>query len=364
MQRSLQRAALILRGYWFARLRAPVLTAARWFSIVLALAVIVPILLLSIRRTPVRAGTREEPSQSLALTLAGDDGRLSVGWDREAPAIQAGQCGVLWVADGAVHRRVVLDASQLRAGKLFYWPVNRDVSFELKIFSGSDGGGELCNNSRPLLQPPQSPTQQAQQADLPASRSRRSTFRSEDAGSYRKFALVPPRKVPTSRIEMLDSPVAALPAQAPIDEQILAAVGGQLLPGAPPPFTTVTVEGVTESDRHKRPLLGSRRRTRELVPPKPFRENVPVVPIELRRNLREQTTIDVRVFVNERGKVRYAELLSDFATVDPGLASLAVFNARRWEFIPARLEGNIVPGEAILHYQFGNPLLATSRDKP
>jgi hypothetical protein len=354
MQRSLQRVALILRGHSFASLRAPMLTTARWSSIALALAVILPILLLSTRRSPVRAGTLEEPSQSLELTLTGEGGRLSVGWDREAPVIQAGQCGVLWVADGAVHRRVVLDARQLRAGKLFYWPVNRDVSFELKIFGASNGGGELCNNSRLLLQPPRS-AQPTQQAEFPVSRSRRSTVRSEEAGGYRKFALVPPRKAPTSRIEMLDSPpAAALAARAPVDEQILAAVGGPLLPGAPPPFATVTMEGAT----------GSRRRTRDMVPPKLFREDIPAVPIELHRNLKEETTIDVRVFVNERGKVRYAELLSDLATVDPSLASLAVFNARRWEFIPARLEGHIVPGEAILHYRFGNPLLATSRDRP
>jgi hypothetical protein len=112
------------------------------------------------------------------------------------------------------------------------------------------------------------------------------------------------------------------------------------------------------------PWPGGRRRWRELVPPKPFREDVPAVSSELRRDLKEETIVDVRVFVNERGKVRYAELLSDFSTIDPGLASLAVFNARRWEFLPARLDGNIVAGEAILHYHFGNSLLAASRHKP
>ena len=354
IQRPLQRAALIFRAYSFTRLRAPILTAAKWSATALALAVIVPILLLSTRRASVRASTRMDPLQPVALTLTGEGGRMSAGWDREAPAIRSAECGVLLIADGSVRRRVILDASQLRAGKLFYWPLNKDVSFELTILGGNNAGGELCaNNSSRSLQPRQLATQQVQQGEMPQ-RNRRKTIHKEEESNSRKFALIPLRKPAVSRIEMPDAPlVAGLVPQVAVDKQILA-VGEPVLPGAPLPFASVAAEGVT----------GNRRRTREIIPPKPLREDVPAVPLELRRDLKEETAVNVRVFVDERGKVRYAELLSDLDSIPRGFASLAVFNARRWEFIPARLEGHAVPGAAILHYKFGNPLLATSRAGP
>ena len=73
--------------------------------------------------------------------------------------------------------------------------------------------------------------------------------------------------------------------------------------------------------------------------------------------------MDVRAYIDESGNVTYAEMLSDVTDVNRRLASLAVFNARRWEFKPAQLEARMVPGEVILHYRFGNPLLSISRDQ-
>ncbi|HXI39445.1 MAG TPA: hypothetical protein VNH18_27385 [Bryobacteraceae bacterium] len=46
-----------------------------------------------------------------------------------------------------------------------------------------------------------------------------------------------------------------------------------------------------------------------------------------------------------------------------GLACLVVFDARHGEFMPARMGAQVVPGHAILHYRFGNPLLAISRNQ-
>jgi hypothetical protein len=88
------------------------------------------------------------------------------------------------------------------------------------------------------------------------------------------------------------------------------------------------------------------------------------VPAELRQTLKSEVPLDVRAYVDQSGKVTYAELLSDYNKVDSSLASIAVFDARRWEFIPAQLGAHTVPGQVILHYRFGNPLLAVSRDQP
>jgi hypothetical protein len=94
-----------------------------------------------------------------------------------------------------------------------------------------------------------------------------------------------------------------------------------------------------------------------------MQENTPTVPEQLLRTLRTEVPLDVRVYINKSGKVDYAELLSDITASNRDFATLAVFNARHWEFQPARSERRIVPGRAILHYRFGNPLLAVSRDQ-
>jgi hypothetical protein len=87
------------------------------------------------------------------------------------------------------------------------------------------------------------------------------------------------------------------------------------------------------------------------------------VPEKLLRTLRTEVPLDVRVYISKSGKVDYAELLSDITQVNRDFASLAVFDARRWEFTPARSGKRIVPGQALLRYRFGNPLLSVSRDQ-
>jgi hypothetical protein len=113
----------------------------------------------------------------------------------------------------------------------------------------------------------------------------------------------------------------------------------------------------------KMPLLRRLRRAPDFVPPTPVQENTPTVPEELLRTLRTEVPLDVCVHINESGKVDYAELLSDITAANRDFATLAVFNARHWKFQPARSETRVVPGRAMLHYRFGNPLLAVSRDQ-
>jgi hypothetical protein len=132
------------------------------------------------------------------------------------------------------------------------------------------------------------------------------------------------------------------------------------------PYSTVTVEAVPETRLgrivSKIPLLRRLNRTAEMLPPRPIHETTPAIPAELRRRLKSEVPLDVRAYVDESGKVTYAEMISDLTGEDRDLATLAVFDARRWEFMPAQLAGQPVAGQVILHYRFSNPLLASSRE--
>jgi TonB family protein len=103
----------------------------------------------------------------------------------------------------------------------------------------------------------------------------------------------------------------------------------------------------------KIPLLRRLRKpTDTFVPPSPTHEVRPELNAENRRSLRRAVPVDVKVYVAESGKVRYAELLSDGTGERRELASAAIYAARRWDFVPARLGDENVPGEVILHFKF------------
>jgi CheY-like chemotaxis protein len=364
-----------------APLPAPVRAALRWSSITISLAAVVFILLLSTRRAQVPAPTRVGSSQSVALTLTGEGNGLRLSWDGSAPGIRPGRCGVLWIADGSTQRRVILDVSQLRAGTVIYWPQTNDVSVRLNISDANKGLGEAVSNSDSIYAPRPAggsvgPLQQAKTAD-----SRYQQNREREARQHRiaygrpkrasKYAdpMSPGSRqtLPSAREVPESPPVATSPVQRIVQKQILAAPTSPVPKAAAESFSTVTFEAVTESHlggvMGKMPLLRRLRRAPDFVPPRPVQETTPTVPEELLRTLRTEVPLDVRVYINKSGKVDYAELLSDITAANRDFATLAVFNARHWEFKPARSERRIVPGRAILHYRFGNPLLAISRDQ-
>ena len=244
-----QRGESILKVYPFARLPEPALAAVKWFAITIAVVAVVPVLLLSTRKAPAPgAPTRAEPVPSIPLTLTREGGRLSLRWDREAPAIQAGQCAILWIADGAIHRRLILAASQLRAGKLFYWPVNKDVSFEIQMSAGSNRSGEtVCgNDATALLEPAERPAGREQRAERTASRNRLNTVHMAQRRATEATSLAQnftQKKEPAATIPApAEQPIPATPApvRVPANQPEAAA------PGPPPqPPRSVTLAAGT-----------------------------------------------------------------------------------------------------------------------
>jgi len=110
------------------------------------------------------------------------------------------------------------------------------------------------------------------------------------------------------------------------------------------------------------PLLGKRYRRSDYVPPAPLRN--PARPNAPHRKVPRDVNIDVKVYVNPSGKVDYSEVLSKVTSTDRDLAELATVSARRWEFVPARTRDGAVPGEVILHYQFGPGVRLAGNEVP
>jgi hypothetical protein len=363
-----------------APLSAPLRAALKWSSITIALAAVVFMLLLSTRRARLLPLTRVGSPQSIALTLTGDGDVLYLSWDGSAPGIRPGRCGVLWIADGGTQRRVILDVSQLRAGKMFYWPQTNDVSVRLNISDANIGLGKTVSNRDavhvappaersvvPLQQPKTADSRYRQNKEREAQRHTITYVEPKRARKYADLISSDSRQILPSREVPAALPVTISPVQPIVQKQILAAPTILAPDAMAEPFSTVNFEAVTESHLGgvigKMPLLRRLHRAADFVPPTPVQKTALEVPEELLRTLRTEVPLDVRVYIDRSGKVDYAELLSDVTEANRGFASLAVFNARHWKFKPAQSETHLVPGRAMLHYRFGNPPRAISRQQ-
>ncbi|MEP6961997.1 MAG: hypothetical protein ABI995_07960 [Acidobacteriota bacterium] len=81
---------------------------------------------------------RREGAQAFALNLAaGRNGdSLTVRWDRNSPAVQSAQVGVLEIEDGSYSNKVTLDAAHLHEGTVIYQNSSNTVTFRLVVTMG------------------------------------------------------------------------------------------------------------------------------------------------------------------------------------------------------------------------------------
>jgi hypothetical protein len=349
------------------------------------------------RRIP--SGMPARPALSLALNVTNTGNGLRLSWDHQAFR-HAGRA-TLWIKDGQEEQRFELDSKQLNEGSVAYWPRNSDVNFRLELLSAgvavtesvraigapSKAPGAVPSpspspspSSSPAAVAVESPAVPAVKAPLaaieasPPPAPSPKTPRRDQAGTAsrqlsRAFALPRPKpdSVPIAPASLPDPPVVALPLEHS-KEVLKAIVPANSLgshDGADSSFR-VSVEPVSGSRlehlARNIPLIGKRYRHSDYVPPAPLpnlaRPNAP------HRNVPRDVNIDVKVYVNPSGKVDYSEVLSKVTATDRDLAELAASSARRWEFVPARARDVTVPGEVILHYQFGPGVRMAGNEAP
>jgi hypothetical protein len=310
------------------------------------------------------------------LNVAAVENSLRLSWDHQLPPHNGN--AVLRIRDGQEEeQRLELNAKQLSEGSVVYWPRHGDVDFRFELLSP---GGNISQSVRSIGGPakpaavnpaPKLATVEAPIVPTPSRNSLRGNRTAPIAAAPKaktpprartvKASLQPSRTfaMPRSRS---GSPTGAAPAvpdapsirPAPPEhsKEVLKTLGPDHSPTRAEPTFKVTVEPVTGT-RRSIPLIGKRNRRPDYVPPAALRN--PGLSIPANRNLARDVKIKVKVYVNSSGKVDYSEVVSKVSETDRDLAALAVFAARRWEFAPARDGDSAVPGEVILHYQFGPP---------
>ena len=164
-----------------------------------------------------------------------------------------------------------------------------------------------------------------------------------------------PPPVPASLPDAPKVPPALAGDLDPLDESQIVRFEP---PQIPDPLVTVSIEPLAVSHRAeslaRRSPTGAPAKHARYTPPALTHREPLDLPPELRRRIGRTTTINIKLYLDQTGKVQFAELLSDGTGRDRDLASMAVFTSRHYQFLPARLGDEPVPAEVLLHYRFAS----------
>jgi hypothetical protein len=237
----------------------------------------------------------------VSATRSGND--LVVTWNAASPVLRGAGGGVLLVTDGQKRTEVLLDEKHLQSGRVLYVPRTNDLDVRLEIITGR---GQRVSESLRVLGAGREPDK------------RLSRGQSYPAGSARVEG--------NRSAEMLRTGPAV---ERPRDRA----------PVPPPPVTT------TEAA----PAPG----VAGFVPAQPVEKVAVSVPAQLRSALQGEVTAEVRVRVDETGRVIAAETaVTDPSPLTKEFAEVARNTALKWRFTPAQQNEKPVPSDYTIVFRF------------
>ena len=306
--------------------------------------------------------TTNRNSQGGLLTLRAEKSgdALQLRWDRKAPAIADASAATLQITDGGQSRDIELDKGQLQSGSIVYWPSTSDVNFRMEVrypnrnvvesvrtvFDDPATTAGRQGEPLPSVNPPAGMNPRKDRP-LPAQTS-------AAVAEPPRASELPPRVVTQ---ETNDAPDEVAPNHP---GKVNARIPAPSVASSAPAATAETSEKSSGSALRRAvstvPGLGwiQRSRTREreaFVPARPVREVNPTLPASVGREI-AGGTIEVRVSIDNEGRVRGANLLT--RNVDQRVAAAALDAAMRWQFEPARKNQTAVASNMVVHFRVRN----------
>lgn len=312
---------------------------------------------------PAAQTAAERQSAGLHLDVANTGNGIEVRWDPNAPVVRNADLGLLQIRDGDKRFSRALEPAELAAGRTNYSPVSAKVEFELRVYTLADKNNKSIEQVQPAATLPQAQMasnapqpDETNQALAPSPHPKTGTADRVFVRTSRKRA--PERKLYTGPISTPSAPATHRHSAEREVEPPPAITANHfhqpglttLLPpslSAPPAYTTVSYEQPRQG-----PLRRAFRKLSTLgdsdgdsfVPPSPVRQVTPADP-----DPGLTGTVDVKVYIDEFGKVSRAQLL----TKKNELAAPSLKAAQEWHFTPARKRDKAVPSEMVLHFRFG-----------
>lgn len=300
------------------------------------------------------AGTSTSRTEwPLDLQAQRQDGDLKVTWSRDATAVLRATSGVLTIEDGT-KRQLTLDPTLVHRGSILYAPTTDQVKIELTI---STPQGPASDSFFVILPTGGPPRLTARTMDATSRSERGETAPPSGFGEQhratRAFAL--PAMPQTAETGAL---FAVLDESPPVRAGVAVLVSAlpALLPQLPDPPAPGSAE-------EPRPDLGRPdnsgsspkspvRAAQAYEPPAVVKRATPSYPPSLRAMISVLTSVQVRVSIDESGRVVTVDHIPQDRALPPLIVKSAMDAARMWKFAPARKDNKPIPSEVILRFQF------------
>jgi hypothetical protein len=291
-------------------------------------------------RSALRAAALAPPGSDVPALLLQVERRgadLRVSWNRNSPVLAKAQDAVLSIRDGETQQQTLhLDLDQLHNGSVLYTPANTTVQFRLEVTSADNSKLSETVLALTAASPGTAPAPAPPVAKPPASQAPKAS-NPPPANSATGNQKASPPPAPSRdfgepvRVVMVDPPRQSA-GGAKQNEPAVAQPKPPL--AVEPPPAPRAAAGAT------------------LIPPRPIRRPQPVLSAAVANLVAGEVNVDVRVWIDETGRVEKAEPLPANRPVSSSLVGAARSAALLWRFEPARQGSQPVSSVLILRFQY------------
>jgi TonB family protein len=263
------------------------------------------------------------------------DGSLVVRWNRNS--VQGAEAGLLHIEDGLQDHIFHLDSTQLASGFLLYSPATRDSTFRLDLFSRQgdrkSGLTRFVNGS--VAPPPFDLTELAKHAMAATGHSNENPKQGSMKPIVTRTTAPVPKSARTRPHPVANTSTSSREVSSPVE--------------------SLTPTLAAKTSDFQRPRNDSAENLSEpiYVPARPLNQVAPN-PANLGGSLGRSHSIEieVKVRIDEQGRVTEAQIVNNPSDDEKELASAALVAAKQWTFAPAKVRGRTVPSDHKIVFHF------------
>lgn len=250
---------------------------------------------------------------------------LRVSWSQDTPLVHNAREAVLSIRDGDLQRQeLYLDAEQLRNGSVLYSPVSANVQFRLEVTALDK---RKTSETVLTLAAPKAKLAVRNQSVSSSTRDRKSVARPAPlSAQISPLLVVLPPQIPSTPPK----------TSAVLEELALSQGDLAALPGPPPQRSASGGKtNVSQPSEALSSEQGQFAASPSFVAPHPIRESTPTLPPEIRATLTSEAEVQVKVKIDELGRVVWAEPVGSRGPTSSSLVINTQNAARLWRFAPA-----------------------------
>jgi TonB family protein len=294
------------------------------------------------------------PMPAIGLRAVRQNGDLLLTWNRDAALVARATSALLVIQDGRSERQIPLNATQVQSGSVLYSPVSEQIQMQLTVTGPASSVAESVLVILPKSGPPQVKLQATKRTPEPPANTTSAPEESAPVRALKPFtAPAPTTRAPqTAAIDEVPALATGLNSSAPAHLPLAASAPQVVRPQTPPPPAAEPAAAPPAP-----PLVRSEYHAPEVVS-----KVVPQFPQALRALVVKPKTVQVRVSIDDKGKITKVEPLRQ-PDIHGMLIEEAVRAARGWKFLPARQGSQGVPSEMVLYFAFNTNIFKEGSQK-